>query len=396
MSKKYKFWIFSGEASGDIYGAQLIEEMSQLAEENGDDLTIKVMGGPKMQATKKADILVDSTELGVVGFFEVLSHIIPFIGIFFRLLSQAKKERPDAIVMIDYPFFNLLMAKRFTKMGVPVIWYISPQVWAWKKKRIYKLAKYCKKMLVVFPFEQEIYKKTSLETSYVGHPLVDYVRSRLEKDVKRDNDKILLLPGSRSGEINRLLEPMLGAITLFSKRYKEHNYKYSIAAPREKSYNQIMEVYNEFRSKNPDCPECEIDYGRTTYHQQSAATGLAASGTVTVESAIIGLPLVSIYRLHFITFMIARLIVKLYRGFFTMVNIIANRTVFEEFVQHQVTPEALADALERIVPGGERRSEVEEGMQEVTRLLRSDNNENGISAAKRTAQECYEILVNKK
>ncbi|UDQ98565.1 lipid-A-disaccharide synthase [Lentisphaerota bacterium WC36G] len=392
MKKKLNFWIFSGEASGDIYGAQLIEEISKIAKQNKNDLTIKIMGGPKMQATNKAEVMVDSTELGVVGIFEVLTHIIPFIGIFFKLLKKARKERPDAVVMIDYPFFNLLMAKKFTKLNIPVIWYISPQVWAWKKKRIYKLAKYCQKMLVVFPFETEIYQKTNLETIYVGHPLVDFVRSKLDGSVKREDNKILLLPGSRTSEIKRLLIPMLEAITLFSDQQKEQRFHYFIAAPREKSYNQIMEIYSEFKKNNSNCPDCEIDFGKTTYHQQSASTALAASGTVTVESAIIGLPLVSIYRLHPITFLIARVLVTLYRGYFTMVNIIANKTVFEEFVQHQVTGQALCEALTKIIPNGVRRAEVEKGMKEVTRLLRSDNNENGISAAERTAQECYKVL----
>ena len=291
-----------------IYGAQLIDQINKIAEERGDQVALKMMGGPRMQQTN-AELMIDSTELGVVGVIEVMKHIFTFIKLFRNLVKRAAAERPDAVVLIDYPGFNLRFAKEMKKLNIPVIWYISPHVWAWKKKRIYKLAKYCSKMLVIFPFEVDIYKKTGLDTEYVGHPLVDIVKSRVDSNIQRDLNKLVLLPGSRFNEIDRLLIPMLKTITLLAKKRPE--LEYIISAPRKKVYQHICDKYDEFRLKNPDCPECFVSCGETERWRQEAGTGLAASGTVTVESAIAGLPLVSVYRLNPITFLLAIVLINL-------------------------------------------------------------------------------------
>lgn len=154
-TKKYNIWIFAGETSGDRYGANLAESLNSI---HPDKIKVSGMGGTAM---KKAgiDILVDSTELGVVGIVEVFKHIGTFIKIFKGLVKRAEEEKPDAVILIDYPGFNLRFAKQMYKRNIPVIWYVSPQVWVWGKKRIPKLAKYCKKMLVIFPFEVDVFKK---------------------------------------------------------------------------------------------------------------------------------------------------------------------------------------------------------------------------------------------
>ncbi len=378
-------WIVSGEASGDVYGARLARELRRLAAERGDEIDISGMGGPEMRRAG-IRIRVDSTELGVVGVIEVLKHLFTFVGIFFRLLREVKRERPGAVVLIDYPGFNLLFALMLYWHRIPVVWYVCPHLWVWGKWRLPVLARICTRMLVIFPFETEVFARTKLHAEFVGHPLVDIVAERRDPAVVRNPDDFLLLPGSRTMEINFLLFPMLETVLALSKLHPE--LKFHLSAPREKIAALCRRRIGQFRDRNPELPEIEVTCGDTSYWQQRAGTGLAASGTVTVESAIAGLPLVVGYKLNWITILLAALVVRLYRGFFTMVNIIANRTVFEEFLQHHFAPRELVGAVERILPGGIRRGEVEAGMAEVKELLTP----NSSSAARQAAEACYAVL----
>jgi lipid-A-disaccharide synthase len=354
-------WIIAGETSGDLYGAWLARELRALS----PGIRIVGMGAAEMRAAG-VEILVDSTELGVVGAVEIVSQIGTFIRIFLGMVARAVRERPAAVVLIDYPGFNIRFARKMHEHGIPVIWYISPQVWAWRKSNIPKLAKYCRKMLLIFPFEPETYAGTGLDAEFVGHPLVDLVRNRADSGLVRDPNLVLLLPGSRRSEIHRLLRPMLDAATELSRRHPE--LRFVIAAPREKIRREIEATLQGF-CESGTAPKIEIDCGRTGYWMQVASTGLAASGTVTVECAIAGLPLVSIYRLNPITYFGAGLVITLFRGFFTMVNIIADRMVFEEYVQDFVRADHLVPAVERILPGGERREQVLRDMAFVTQHL---------------------------
>jgi lipid-A-disaccharide synthase len=334
------------------------------------------------------EIMVDSSELGVVGLIEVLENIFKFIGILLKLRAEAARVRPDAVVLIDYPGFNIRFAKMLWKLGVPVVWYISPQVWAWRKSNIPKLAKYCSKMMVIFPFEPEVYAGSGLDAEFVGHPLIELVRGRVDKSIVRDPKRLLLLPGSRKSEISRLLEPMLRTVALLHARRPD--LKYAIAAPRARVADDIARRIEEFKRRNPGIalPELDLRCGETDRWLQEAGTGFAASGTITVECAIAGLPLVVIYRLNPLTFLFARLVIrKLFRGFFTMVNIIANRRVFEEYLQHQLIPEELCAAVERALPDGSRRAELEAGMAEVVEALSCDSE----GASARAARICLDV-----
>ena len=330
-----KIWIISGEESGDIYGANLARELQSIAAANGEELELSGMGGRRMIAAG-VKVLVDATELGVIGVFEITSKLFTFIGIYFKLVKAAKLERPDAVVMIDYPGMNLRLAKALHKAGIPVVWYVSPQIWVWNKKRKPVLAEVCTKMLVIFPFEVEVYSDTKLPTVFVGHPLIDIVKERTDPSVVRDADTVLLLPGSRKMEIDRLLPSMLATATELKERHPE--LKFHISAPRERIAGMCRRKLEKFRKKHPDSPQVELSIGDTGYWLQRAGTGIAASGTVTVESAIAGLPLVAGYKLHSFTLLIAAGLVKLYRGFFVMPNIIAGREIFQEFFQWRFAP----------------------------------------------------------
>lgn len=381
MNKKYKIWIFAGESSGDMYGAKLAEELFDIY---GDNVEISGMGADAMRRAG-VDITVDSTELGVVGAIEILGQLFTFIKIFFNLVKKAVEERPDAVILIDYPGFNLRFAEKMYQNNIPVIWYVTPQVWAWGKKRIPKLAKYCSKMMVIFPFETEVYSKTDLDVTFVGHPLLEIIKENKDDSLKRDKNTVLLLPGSRKNEIVRLFIPMLEAARILHKKHPE--LKFAVSTPRKKILHKVKNLYENFSSKEgfENIPKIEFSSSETRKWQQKASAGIAASGTVTVECAISGLPLVVAYKLNPITFFMARCLITLFRGFFTMVNVIADKEVFEEYLQKEVKPEKLASAVERILPGGEKRDKVELEMKKVVEMISGGEKKPSRKAAENVA-----------
>ncbi len=379
MSNNKHLWIFAGEESGDIYGGMLAKELYN------EDSSLKLSGmGGRYMKEAKVDIIIDSSELGVMGFIEVLKHYSQFKKIFKFLKTKAIKEKPNAIIMIDYPGFNLRFAKDIFIYKIPVIWYISPQVWAWKKNRIYKLAKYCKKLFVLFPFEVDIYQNTALDVSFIGHPLVEIVNKRKIANIKRDENLILLLPGSRINEINKLLPEMLKTTAILKKENPQ--FKFVLCSPRDKIFKKVKEIYKYEKSINEDIPKIEVINGNTGEWMQKASAGLATSGTVTVECAIAGLPLVVAYKANPITIFLAKFLVKI--KFFTMMNIVMNKEIFKEFLQNEVKANILAQELIKVLPNGNRRNSVIQNMSDFVKIISGQNS----SPTKQIAKEICSIL----
>ncbi len=376
MSKK-TIWILAGEASGDIYGAELAEALFAA----NPDLTIKGMGGIKMLEAG-VDIITDSTELGVIGFVEVMKMYPTFHKVFNHMLKTAEAEKPDVIITVDYPGFNLRFAKKVHQFGIKTVHYVSPQVWAWGKKRLKTMPKFIDKLMVIFPFEVDVWKESGIDVEFIGHPLVQSLNSRKIK-VDRDKNTVLLLPGSRFSELKRILKPMLK--TAFELKKKRPELKFVIATPREKIRSYVMEQMTHMNLDFPINVTCDD----TVEWLQRAGSGIAASGTVTVQAAILGLPLITVYRLNPITLAMFKMLIKL--PFFTMVNIINGKETYEEFLQNQVKPSALIPAMERILPGGERREEVVEGMREMVRNLGGEK-----SVAETAANSILNMIDNKK
>ncbi|MEI8079219.1 MAG: lipid-A-disaccharide synthase, partial [bacterium] len=348
-------WILAGEASGDLYGARLAEELRRQA----PTVALRGMGGAAMRAAG-VELLVDSSTLGVIGLVEVLRHLRTFLRIFKELVAQAAAERPAAVVLIDYPGFNLRFARQMKALGIPVVYYVSPQVWAWGRGRIPEIARLVRRMLVLYPFEVEVYRGTGLDVRFVGHPLLEIMDARREPGLVRELDTMLLLPGSRHGEIARLLPPMLETVRWLRARRPE--LQFVLAAP-----NDGIAARCRARLVAAGETAVTIEVGRTQYWLQRAGTGLAASGTVTVEAAILGLPLVVVYRVNPVTYWLGRWLVKI--PFFTMVNLVAGKRVYEEFLQGAVQAARLGPALAAILPGGPRRAEVTVGMGEAVTAL---------------------------
>jgi lipid-A-disaccharide synthase len=352
-------WIIAGEESGDAYGAGLARELQR----QRPGLALRGMGGRAMAAAG-VEILIDSSELGVVGFIEVLWHLRTILRALAALVERARQERPDAVVLIDYPGFNLRLARRLHALGIPVVYYVSPQVWAWKRGRRHQIAAWCRRLLCIFPFEPAHFADTGLDVCFVGHPLLEILAGEREADAVRDPDLVLLLPGSRRGEVERLLPRLLQAAAELRRRQPRLRFVMPLPRPA------VAEVAR--RCLREGCTELAaavtIDVGRTRHWMQVAVAGLATSGTVTMEAAILGLPVVSVYRVSWLTYGLARLLVHGIR-FFTIVNLVADREVFEEFLQGQVTVGRLVPALEAILPGGARREAVLRGMSDAVAAL---------------------------
>ncbi len=361
-------WIFAGESSGDLYGAHLAAELKR----QRPDLAVRGMGSNAMRAAG-VDLIVDSSELGIVGFIEVLKHLRMFLKLFDSLVARAAAERPDAVVLIDYPGFNLRFARKMRELGIPVVYYISPQVWAWGKKRIPRIARDVTRMLVIFPFEPQVYAGTGLDVRFVGHPLRQILAARRDPGLARDPAAVLLLPGSRNSELDRLLEPFVETAAWLKARNPQ--LKFILAAPNPRIAGIVAGKLAALKSK---IPEIEIVTGKTQEWMQRAICGLAASGTVTMECAMLGLPLVVAYRMNPVSVFIGRLLVKL--RYFTIVNLVADRCVFQEYLQGDVRPEVLGPALEAVLPGGARRAEVEAGMAEAVAKLGEHTDASALAA----------------
>ncbi len=316
------------------------------------------------------ELLVDSSEMGVVGFIEVLRHFGTFLRRFRELVGRAAIDRPDSVVLIDYPGFNLRFAQQMHRLGIRVVYYISPQVWAWGRRRIPKIATWCKKVLAIFPFEPQVYAGTGLDVEFVGHPLVRIIEERHYASVARDPDLLVLLPGSRRNEVKRLLPPLVETAAWLAARRPLRRFVLPVPNPRIGHLVEAMLV--DLRAANDCIPAIQVVQGDAGEWFRRADAGLAASGTVTVEAAIHGLPLVVAYRVSPITYLVGRLLVKI--PYFTMVNLVANKLVFEEFLQGDVRPAILGPAVEAILSGGRRREAVMLGLREAVAALGAGSN----------------------
>ena len=287
MPEPNAIWIITGEASGDDYGARLAEKLRQLA----PGVQLYGMGGEQLRQAG-VEIAIDSSELGVVGFVEVLRHLPKFFRLFRDLSTRIRKQRPAAVILIDYPGFNLRLAKKLRGSGIPVFYYISPQVWAWKKGRIKTIVHSVARLFCIFPFEPAVYAGTTLPVEFVGHPLLPALAPYRERTVQRDPNLVLLLPGSRSGELHYILPTLLQTAATLQQQRPE--LRFVLSLPREKTMMVAREIISRQKQKYGLLPpwNCACRPGRCR-----PGLGGMRQRPVTVEAAIRILPLVVTYRL---------------------------------------------------------------------------------------------------
>lgn len=321
-----KIAIVAGEASGDLHASEVLSELKKL------DPELQSFGiGGDLLARRGMKLLHHAREMGIVGLFNVIRHLRMFRRIFDELIETIARERPDVVVLVDYPDFNLRVAKRCKELGIKVVYYISPQLWAWRRGRIKDIARSVDHMIVIFPFEEELYRKNNVPVTYVGHPLIEQVLGVRRATPREGITRIVLLPGSRRMEVASLLPAMLEAVEILSRDRKVD--AFIIQAPTIE-YDELQEILDR---SGADVPILPHDRGEGI---AAADLALSSSGTATLECAVLGTPVVVMYRLSRATYWLAKKLVKL--PYFSLVNIVAGKQVVPELLQHEVTGPRIA------------------------------------------------------
>jgi lipid-A-disaccharide synthase len=327
-----KLAIVAGEASGDLHAAHVVRELRKLE----PNLTTFGIGGDLL-AEQNMELIHHANELGMVGFFNVLRHLPMFIRIKRDLMERIERERPDAVLLVDYPGFNMRVARDCKKLGIRVVYYISPQIWAWRRGRVRQIAATVDHMIVIFPFEEQFYREHDVPVSYVGHPIIEQVRS-VQRAARKDALRIALLPGSRKHEVETLLPPMLDAVAALRRDMNID--AYIIQAPTIER-GKLEEIV---KRKHANVPILPHDRGEAV---AASDVALSSSGTATLECAVLGTPSIVMYRLSRMTYMLAQRLVKV--PHFSLVNIVAEKEVVPELIQDDVNGARIAAEVRTMV-----------------------------------------------
>jgi lipid-A-disaccharide synthase len=330
-----RFLLVAGEASGDLHAAKLVRALAGLG-----PCEVRGVAGPALREAGMRAI-VPMEEIAVLGFAEVLAALPRLVRARARLLAEARAFRPQAVCLVDFPGFNFHMAPRFKAMGIPVFYYIAPQVWAWHRERARHMAAWTDRLAVVFPFEVELFRSAGVTVSFVGHPLMDELapevdRAAFESEVGGRGPLLALLPGSRVQEVDRHLPVMLRAARRLRDRHPELRVVTAVAPGLDQGRARRMVEALE--------PTTRVLAGRTRAVQAYATAAAVASGTASLETALFATPLVVVYRLAGLSFQLARRMITLRR--IGLPNIVAEQDVAPELIQDALTPEALAGQLE--------------------------------------------------
>jgi len=332
-------YFVAGEVSGDNHGAALIRSLREV----DADLMFTGRGGPQMKAIAGDDFRDWIDEAAVVGLWEVIRKYGYFREKFYETLDEIEGSEPDAVVLIDYPGFNLRLARALRKESAKrkIIYYISPQVWAWNRGRIKKMARFLDLMLCIFPFEADLYNKSGLRTVFVGHPVVDRLRAG-KIDIERDPNLIGLFPGSRPREVRKIFPILVETARELCKQ--KPNLHFEIAAASEPLAAEISRTLTDSRTRQE---LFQVVTGETAATMQRASFGIIASGSATLEAAYFRLPFVLVYKVAWPTYLAARLVVNVkYLG---MPNVLADKEVVPEFIQHRARPDAIAKTVLQLI-----------------------------------------------
>jgi lipid-A-disaccharide synthase len=376
--------ISAGDASGELHAAALAEELRRRA----PGVRLFGLGGPAMEKAG-VELVVPQHELAVGGLVEVLMDLPRIVSAWRRMNRALVRRRPDLVILVDSPDFNLPFAKRAKRRGVPVLYYVSPQVWAWRQGRVRRIAARVDRLAVIFPFEPDVYAGTGLAVDFVGHPLLDRLTplaTRERADVRRalslaaDRPLVLLLPGSRRNEVRRTLPLQLAAARALHVR--DPRVAFAIAVAPSIAREAIDEAIAA--ETLPALLDLTVIEGRTHEAIRAADVALAKPGTVTLEVALLGTPLVVTTRVNpFTAWLIRRLV---HVSSYTMPNLIAGRAVGPEFLQEEAEPDRIAEALSRLLSGPDREAQLQ-ALGELPEAL------GGGGAARRAADIAQEMAL---
>lgn len=352
MPQKNSIFISVGDPSGDIAGSHLMHELKK----RRPGLSFWGFGGRKMESAGQLQ-LANRNELSVMGFWEVAKKFLFFKRLMNETVLKIRQEKPIAIILVDYPGFNLRLAERIRDLKVPIIYYISPQIWAWGQKRIHDIKRLVDTMLLILPFEPEIYDRAGVRNKFVGHYLLDDINDELIRSpYNTDSDLILLMPGSRPQEIQRMLPTLLGAASNLAVK---RDFRFAIAAVDEEI---------DYPSYLADIPfPVEIVKGRARDLINESRLVLTSSGTATLEIGIIGRPMVVIYKTGWLTFQIAKRLVKVDK--IALINWVAGEKIVPELIQHDAVPEKIAAEADRFLNDTELARRTVNRLHETVALL---------------------------
>jgi lipid-A-disaccharide synthase len=351
--------VSAGESSGDLYAARLVEILK--SRHPGSDFF--GCAGTRMQAAG-VHAVVDQKSLAVVGIVEVVAHIPRIWREFRKLVTAARSQRPDVAILTDSPDFHLRLAKKLKRQGLPVVYLIAPQAWAWRQGRVHTMRKTIDRLLCIFPFEQGFFEKHGVPATYIGHPLARLVQAKLtrgELGLPEDRRIVVLLPGSRHGEVARHIPFLLDAIREIRK---QAGILPVLALP------EGFNVHNTSFWEPIRAESIQVIEGHTWDVLAQAELALAASGTVTIEAAMLGVPMVTFYRVNALSWYLGRWLVK--APFLSMVNLVAERPIVAELIQHDMTAGRIAAEGLRLLNDPGARQKMRTDLAEVANKLSSD------------------------
>ncbi|MBA3648391.1 MAG: lipid-A-disaccharide synthase [Chitinophagales bacterium] len=365
-----KLYIIAGEASGDLHASNLVKQIRLI----NPQVQFRGFGGDLMQ-NQGVHLTKHYSETAFMGFFEVLTHLNKIMGFIELCKKDIISWKPDALILVDYPGFNLRIAEFAKNMGLKVFYYISPQVWAWKASRVNKIKKYVDRMFVILPFEKSFYGKWGHEVEFVGHPLLDALsgfESNKNQGAKDDEQIVALLPGSRRQEIKKVLPVMTSVIKDFP------GYRFIVAGVGSVE----KQVYQSIIQKS----RCEIIFNDTYSLLATAMAAIVTSGTATLETALFNVPEVVCYKANPVSVFLARKMVSI--KYISLVNLIADKEVVKELIQHQANYENIKFELKRLLEDNNYRNRILSDYEMLKNKL------GGMGASQKTAAAILEMLQN--
>ena len=375
-----KVLIIAGEASSDSHAASLVKAINEIS----PDISFFGIGGEDMQ-NAGVNVIHNIVNLAVIGPIDVIKHYNKLRNIYYNLCNLTEKDRPDCAILIDYPGFNLKIAKSLKEQGIPIIYYISPQIWAWGSGRIKNMKQRVDKMLVLFKFEESLYRQEKIDVSFVGHPLLDTVKQTKGKDelisgfgLNPKKTTIGILPGSRDNEVIRILPIMIKAAESIQDMMGVDNAQFLLPVAKTLKKDFVRNILKETKL---DIKLIEDD----TYNAISLCkVAMVASGTATLETALLGVPMVIVYKVNMFTYLIIRSVIKI--PYIGMVNVISQEKIIPEFIQYDAKPKLIAEYLVNLIKDEGRWQKTKE------RLLGIKSKLGSPGASMRAAKEVVGFL----
>ncbi len=356
-----KILISAGEASGDFYAAGLVEALRR----RRAGLDFFGCAQPRMRAAGVRPVM-DAEKLGVVGLVEVVKHLPGIYGEYRKLLRAAREEKPRLAILTDSPDFHLRVATQLRAMGVPVLYLVAPQAWAWRQGRVKRMRRDLRRLLCIFPFEEKWFRERGVAADYIGHPMARHIAAKTGREeffarhgLDAGRRMVALLPGSRRGEIRRHLPDLLDAVKRLGQA---EDCEFVLGTPPE--------VGRRFFDNQLGPEAIHVIEGETWDILAHCDLALAASGTVTMEAALLGAPTVSFYRVTGLSWLIGKFLVDV--PFYTMVNLVAGRAVIPELMQEKMSGESIAKEGLRLLRDETAKMEMKAGLAEVAARLKSD------------------------